>query len=59
MSFTPPWGSGCHAVQDDMVVKPVGDSFDSLGCGVNLLFDAVKFQRVLGVFVGVDSTGFP
>jgi hypothetical protein len=59
MSFTPPWGSGCHAVQDDMVVKPVGNSFDSLGGVVNLLLNPVEFPRVLGVFVGVDSTGFP
>ena len=42
-----------------MVVKPVGNSFDALGGVVNLLFDAVEFQRVFGVFVGVDSTGFP
>jgi hypothetical protein len=42
-----------------MVVKPVGNSFDALGGVVNLLFDAVEFPGVLGVFVGVDSTGFP
>jgi hypothetical protein len=46
-------------VQDDVVVKPVGNSFDSLGGVVNLLLNPVKFARVLGVFVGVDSTGFP
>jgi hypothetical protein len=42
-----------------MVVKPVGNSLNPLGCGVNLLFDAVEFAGVLGVFVGVDSTSFP
>jgi hypothetical protein len=46
-------------VQDDVVVKPVGNSLYPVGGLVNLLFDAVKFAGVLGVFVGVDSTGFP
>jgi hypothetical protein len=59
MSFAPPWGSGCHAVQDDMIVKPVGNSLYPVGGLVNLLLNPVKFPGVLGVFVGVDSTGFP
>jgi hypothetical protein len=46
-------------VQDDVIVKPVRNSFNPLSRRVNLLLDPVKFAGVLGVFVGVDSTGFP
>jgi hypothetical protein len=42
-----------------MVVKPVRNSLYPVGGLVNLLFDPVEFAGVLGVFVGVDSTGFP
>jgi len=46
-------------VQDDVIVKPVGNSLNPDSGVVNLFFDAVEFLGVLGVFVGVDSTGFP
>jgi hypothetical protein len=59
MSFTPPRLSGCHTVNDDVIVESVGHSFNPNGGLVNLLFNPIQFDGIFGVFVGVDSTGFP
>jgi hypothetical protein len=45
-------------VNDDVIVESVRHSFNPNGGLVNLLLNPIQFLSVLGVFVGVDSTGF-
>ena len=45
-------------MQDDVIVKPVGHSFNPDSGLVNLLLNSIEFQSVFVVFERVDSAGF-